>query len=416
MANTTTNTAIDAISRSVKNLAEQGYLTGFIVFFIYLFLLLLLGFTIYYLIHIGNRFVDNNKRITINRSKVFNYVLLLIGIFLLLIMVQFRQLLISLLSPFIVALVLAYTLNPLVRMLHKKGIGRLWGVLIIYLAFSVLIFIFSITIVPKITEEVKKLIELMPRYSNDAYNYLYQLFVKYNQNIENLPKEFSGVKDLLNINITKVQQVVVSVLTSVTNTILSMFSKIVSLILIPILGFYFLKDAEEFKKSATLLIPGRYRRGVLEVFKDIDVVLGGFIRGQITVAAIVGVASAIALSILGIEFAVLVGIIAGVANIIPYFGPVIGLIPGVLFALMDGPIKAVWVVVIFVIIQQVESGIISPKIVGKSVGIHPIWVMLSLLIGGQLFGLVGLLLAVPSAGVIKVLGKHFIKHITKVRV
>lgn len=407
---------IDVISKGVQRIAEKSYLPGFMAFFLYLFLLLLLGFSIYYLIHIGNRFVDKNKTVNINRKQVFNYTLILIIVFIVILMLQFRQVLLSLLSPFIIGIVLAYTLNPLVKALNKKGIGRLWGVLIIYLAFSIIILIFSLTLVPRITEEVKKLIELMPKYSNEAYEYLYDLFIKYNRNIETLPNEFGGVKDLLNINISRVQDVIINIITSLTNAVLSMFSKVVGLVLIPILGFYFLKDAEEFKKSAILLIPGRYRKGTLEVFKDIDLVLGGFIRGQLIVAALVGLMTIIALSIMGVEFAVLVGLIAGIANIIPYFGPVIGIIPGVIFALMDSPMKAIWVVVVFTVIQQIESAILSPKIVGKSVGIHPVWVILSLVVGGRLYGLVGLLLAVPVAGVIKVLGKHVVKHVTKARI
>jgi len=147
---------VDVISKGVRYLTEQSYLSGFIGFFIHLFLLVLLVFLIYYLIHIGNRFVDQQKKVHINRNQVFNYTIILIVIFLIVFMLQFRQALTSLLSPFFIAISLAYTLNPMVKYLNKKGIGRLWGVLIIYIAFSVVMLILSLTIVPKMTEEIKK--------------------------------------------------------------------------------------------------------------------------------------------------------------------------------------------------------------------------------------------------------------------
>ncbi|SCY58287.1 AI-2E family transporter [Alkaliphilus peptidifermentans] len=407
------NTALETLSNSIRTFTEKSYFNSFLNFFTQLLIIMLLGFIIYYLVHIGNRYVDENRRVNIKKKQIVYFLLSIIIMLLILFIFQIRTFILQILYPFILAIVLAYTLNPLVKYLNSKGIKRLWGVLIIYLTVSFIIFLITITLIPQMVNEVKKLLELLPRYGNETYDYLYNLFIRYNRNIDNLPRELDGVKDLLHININRVQQIIFNVLTSVTDGVLNMFSKIVGLILIPILGFYFLKDAEEFKKALILLIPSRIRKEALIVVKDIDIVLGGFIRGQLIVAAIVGLLTTISLLILKVEFAVLVGLIAGLANIIPYFGPIIGIVPAVIFALLDNPMKAIWVVIIFTIIQQVESAILSPKIVGKSVGIHPIWVLLALLIGGRLYGLVGLLIAVPTAGIIKVLGKHLKKYVVK---
>jgi len=179
-----------------------------------------------------------------------------------------------------------------------------------------------------------------------------------------------------------------------------------------VLAFYFLKDTTKIKKTLILTIPKKYRVSILEVVRDLDEVLGGFITGQLIVAAFIAILTTIALLVLGVRFAIIVGFIAGIANVIPYFESIIGIVPGVLFALLDSPTKLLlWVLGIFIAIQQIESAILSPKIVGNKVGIHPIIVVLVLLIGGKLFGVVGLMIAIPLAGTIKVFCKHLMKYI-----
>lgn len=319
----------------------------------------------------------------------------------------------EILSPFLFAIIIAYTLNPLVSYIEKKGIKRLWSVFIVYLAIAGVIFVFSVTLVPKITYEVKKLMESLPELGNYSYEYIYNKYVNYNNNIDNLPEEFQRVKDILKFNENRLEDFVIKAVSSVTNFMLSAFSKVVNMVLTLILAFYFLKDADSFKKMLILSIPKAIRKETLNIAKDIDKVLGGFIRGQLIVAGIVGLLTTISLLILKVEFAVIVGIIAGIANIIPYFGPIVGIIPAAIFASLGGLNKVLWVVGVFILIQQVESAVISPKIISDKVGVHPIVVILSLLIGGKFFGLLGMLLAVPVAAVIKVTVKHFVNYIAK---
>lgn len=405
--------AIETVSKSIRYLTEGKYLANSLNFIIQVLFVLLLSALLYYIVNIGNKYLDEKKRVSMQKKQIIYLILTVLGILFILLLINLRSLLISIFAPFILAIVLAYILNPLIKMLKSKGIPRLWGVLLVYLTISVIIFVFSVTLVPRMTAEVKNLIDALPSYGNETFEYFYDMYLKYNKNVESLPEEFQAVKDLLRINISRFQQIVINVLSTITEALLAAFSKIIGLVLIPILAFYFLKDAEEFKKSLILLIPSPWRKETLAIARDIDGVLGGFIRGQLIVAAFVGLLTTVAMLALKVNFAVLIGIIAGIANVIPYFGPVIGIVPGVIFALMDSPVKALWVIIIFTIIQQIESGILSPKIVGESVGVHPLVVILALLVGGKFFGLVGLLIAVPTAGVIKVLGKHFIKHIVK---
>jgi predicted PurR-regulated permease PerM len=161
-------------------------------------------------------------------------------------------------------------------------------------------------------------------------------------------------------------------------------------------------------------IPKGIRDQVINISRDIDNLLSRFIRGQLIIAMIVGVLSIIALVVLKVQFAFLIGTIAGVTNIIPYFGPIIGAIPAIIVALLDEPMKAIWVIIAFFIIQQTESAILSPKIVGESVGLHPVFVILVLLIGGELFGVIGLIFAIPIAASIKIILNHLVKILIKI--
>lgn len=135
---------------------------------------------------------------------------------------------------------------------------------------------------------------------------------------------------------------------------------------------------------------------------EMDNSLGSFIRGQLLISAIVGVLIAVGLSIIGVDFALIIGLIAGIFNIVPYFGPVIGAIPAVISALLKSPLSAVYVVILFIVVNQVESSIISPNILGEHVGLHPVTVIFCIISGGYLFGILGVILAVPVTSIIKV--------------
>jgi predicted PurR-regulated permease PerM len=210
------------------------------------------------------------------------------------------------------------------------------------------------------------------------------------------------------------QVYIIDLFRQITTKTLNIFSNIVSIVLIPIYTFYFLKDTQFFRRKVLKSIPKGIRDQVINISRDIDNLLSRFIRGQLIIAMIVGVLSIIALVVLKVQFAFLIGTIAGVTNIIPYFGPIIGAIPAIIVALLDEPMKAIWVIIAFFIIQQTESAILSPKIVGESVGLHPVFVILVLLIGGELFGVIGLIFAIPIAASIKIILNHLVKILIKI--
>lgn len=151
------------------------------------------------------------------------------------------------------------------------------------------------------------------------------------------------------------------------------------------------------------MIPLSKRSELLQLWEEIDEVLINFIIGNLTVALLVGSCTAFGLAMIGMDFPLLLGIITGITNIIPYFGPVIGGIPAVLLALLKSQKLAFYVIIVIVVVQQLESNFISPKVLGKSVGLHPLIVIFILLAGGELGGIVGMLIAVPLTAVLKII-------------
>ncbi len=377
-----------------------------------LFIVLLI-FSIYYLIHIGNKFIHEKNKITLKKKHAFNLLFSLVIVLFIVLLYQQKNIILQLLNPLIWAIIIAYLLSPIVRFLEEKGFKRIWGVVFLYATVIIAIIISSITITPKITRETSKLIELLPQYSKQANVLVNRVYAGIKQ-LDDLSPQLTGVKEVIQDNIGDIERVIIDVFRKITNGIIDLLSNIITLALIPIFAFYFLKDADYFKKKITFLIPKTCREECLDIGKDIDKLLSKFIRGQMIVAAIVGILSTIAMLALRIDFAFLIGFIAGISNIIPYIGPIIGAIPAVAIALLDTPTKAIWVVIAFIIIQQIESAILSPKIVGDSVGLHPVFVILALIVGNEWYGVLGMLFAIPIAASIKIVGKHIINLIVRV--
>lgn len=375
-------------------------------------LLLLLGFSVYYLVNIGNHFIDQQKKIRISKKHFYYFSLGIAGILFFGLLYNFRSIIWQVLPPLGWSVLLAYLLNPIVNQISKHNISRIWAVIIVYSILTATIFFILFTITPKISREMGRLIDLLPIYSRQAGELMNKIYSKLDQ-IEYLPPEFIGVEEAITENLTRIQVYLVNFFRNITTRIFNIFTHLVTLVLIPVFTFYFLKDASHFKKKIILLLPKSGRTAILDIARDIDILISRFIRGQLIVAAAVGVLSIAAMLIIKVEFAFLIGFIAGLSNIIPYFGPIIGSIPGVIIALLDEPSKAIWVIIAFTVIQQIESAIISPKIVGESVGLHPIMVILVLIVGNMLYGILGMLFAVPVAASIKIIFHHIIERIVR---
>ncbi len=297
--------------------------------------------------------------------------------------------------PFVFAIIIAYILNPLVEMLTERKMNRTAAVALIYFILIGSIIVALVYIIPIIILELDKLIDTFPFYTREVQNILANIKTTY---LTSLPLAF---QEIIDRNIHRMEELLLAWLQKIADAIIGIFSNMLSIILAPILGFYFLRDLDKIKECTILIIPISYRKIVLQWFERFSSTLGRYFRSQLIVSLIIGALTTISMMILGIDFAFLIGLVAGLTNIIPYFGPLIGIMPAVAIALLRYPYKIPWIIVSMLIIHQLESGIISPHIVGEHVGLHPITVILALLTGGTFFGLIGLILAVPTAALMK---------------
>jgi predicted PurR-regulated permease PerM len=200
-----------------------------------------------------------------------------------------------------------------------------------------------------------------------------------------------------------------NMLNSVTEQFFSIIVDIVSIVssavIIPFAIFFILKDGRKLKKNLFAMVPNKYFEMSLNLFHKVDLQLGGYLRGQFLDALIIGLLSIIALWILGVDYYVLIGIFAGLANMIPYVGPISGMIVAGLVVLMNGGSghDIVWVVGAFAIIQLIDNILVQPLVLAKSVNLHPLVIIFAIITGSQFFGLIGMLVAIPVTGILKVI-------------
>ena len=384
-----------------------------IIKYMKLLTMILLVIIIYYIINIGNKHVEERKKIEIDNRKLLGIFGSLMIIFILSFIVKKYSFLSETINSIFMSIILSYLLNPIVNNFEDKGISRTMSVVLIYFMLAIMIFILIFVFGPRITKEFKKLVSMLPKYLDTFFVYFDKIYKRYVSNIDNIPPQLDGLVGIFKENVSKIENMVVILVRKVTEKTFNVFSKIFTIILIPIISFYFLKDKEYFKKKIYFIIPKAYRSHVLKLSRDINKTIIKFVKGRIVVAIFVGVTTTLSLIILKVDFALIIGLIAGLADVIPYVGPVVGIIPAVIFALLKSPIKALWVIIIFTIIQQIESNIITPKVVGESVGIHPVTVILALIIGGGFFGVIGMILAVPVVGISKVVYSYLVENINR---
>ena len=316
----------------------------------------------------------------------------------------------SVIMPFIIGGLIAYILNPLVNKLEKRKLPRWLATALIYLLFLIVIVLCMNYFIPKLYSNISDLISNIPRYTEE-YNERFDNF-QATINYSSLPSQIKNIViSQIHANVFAIQNVFLAFLKNSIGTINSIFSLIVNFILGLIIGFYILKDTDYFKKQAASLVPRRLRGTANSAVSEINILVTGFIQGQLLIAAIVGTLEIIGLSIAGVKYAFILGLIGGIANIIPYFGPFIGAVPAISIALLDSPTKALFVALVFVIVQQIDNALITPRVMSEKCGMHPLLIIFVVLLGGSLFGIVGLVLAVPITAIIKVIGGKIIERI-----
>jgi predicted PurR-regulated permease PerM len=306
----------------------------------------------------------------------------------------------SIVEPILFSILLAYILNPFVKYLSGKGINkRLAAISIIIILFAFFTFIIFF-IIPGMMKDLLGAISSLDKYGEKITEYIN------NSGYNTIPKY---MRQVLDNNILKFEGITVKYLNELFKQIINFGMELPTYILAPVFIYYFLIDTDFFLNLIKILIPVRARVKTIELGREMDKIIGGFIRSQLILSLIVMVLTFIVLVVFKIKFPIVIAFINGVANIIPYFGPIIGLFPAFIAALSESTNKAIMIGIAFLILQEIESSVIAPKVMGESIGMHPVFVMIVLLIGGKFFGAWGLIFSIPVGGIIKVSWNYLIR-------
>ncbi len=314
--------------------------------------------------------------------------------------------------PIVLALILFYLLRPILRMLENFKIPRIWGIIIIFLGVVGLFTLLIVLVFPFLRSQFQTLIEEFPEYfmqlltDVDAFlrtsfigNYYSESDFTIDTLLATLP---ANIADTL-------QNTVTSVITGVTGLISTITGVILSVVIVPFILFYLLKDGEKLPEYFLKLLPPRFREDTREVFTEADRQLGAYIQGQLIVAFCIGVMVYIGFLIIGMDYALLLGVLAMVTSVVPYIGPAIAIAPAAIIALVTSPFMLVKLAIVWTVVQLVEGNLISPQVMGKTLFIHPVTIIFVLLTAGSLFGIVGVILGIPMYALLRVLISHFYK-------
>lgn len=307
-----------------------------------------------------------------------------------------------LLIPLLAAGVVVYLLNPIVGWLHRRGLPRVLGAAVAYLAALAVLGGGLVLAGPMLAEQVRAAVAALPT------------------DLETAEAEAQLLADRLGVSVdvdfdgSRVQQWlldnrddVVRSLTGLGSATASVLSSLAVALIGAVAAFYVLVDLPRLGSACLALVPPPRRAEVTDVARAVSTTVGGFLRGQLLVAGFVGVASALVMWLIGLPLWLLVGLVAGVTNLVPFIGPFIGGGLAVVIALVNGePLLALWAVLAITVVQQVESHVVSPLVMGRTVQLHPVVVMLAVLLGGSLAGFLGLLVAVPIAASLRILLRH----------
>ena len=296
--------------------------------------------------------------------------------------------------PVILSGLLFYLLNPLVDLMEKYKINRVLAISIIFIIIAILLIIGLAVAIPNLQRQVVIFAQNVPSYLEDADKVIDDLVTKrlpddFRPQLEQVLANFSTQATAWASNISSKAVNWVSALISGTSQV------IVALIIMPFMLFYLLRDGKGLRDYITQFLPNKLREPVGRVLTDVNQQLANYVRGQITVAVIVAIMFIIFFKIIGLRYAVALGVTAGVLNLVPYLGSFLAMLPALVLGLIAGPVMLLKVIVVFIVEQTIEGRFVSPLILGSQLNIHPITILFVLLTSGSMFGIWGVLLGIP---------------------
>ena len=308
--------------------------------------------------------------------------------------------------PFAIGGFITYLLHPIVEKLHQKGVHRGLAIFLIYILFFGGIGLGIYKGVPAMIDQLKDLSDSAPVLAEQYRGWI----AKLESNTREWP---DGLQTRIDEGINALEKKLDSLLTVIVNILIRFLNSALILMIIPFIAFYMLKDFPLIKRTLWYITPKKWRKQGILFLKDVDESLGSYIRGQLLICIIIGSVSALLFWLFHLKYPLILGLIVGVTNVIPYFGPIIGAVPAVIIAATSS-VKLVLVTLVIVFgLQFLEGNILSPLIVGKSLHMHPLIIMIALTAGGEVGGILGLILAVPVLVVLKVAIVHAKNHFIK---
>lgn len=311
----------------------------------------------------------------------------------------------TIVAPIIVSIILYYLFNPLVNLMERYNISRLWGVIILFLVIIGVIALAINLLIPVIGAQFKSFGNNFPYYV-DKVNKFIDSVTKYS-----LISNFYGqIQDQLDSLAKKLPSMVSDYFNGFGSKVKNFAEALVNVGVViattPFVLFFMLKDEHRFKEFSTNLMPPKFRKDFHDLLDKMSLQVGSYIQGQIIVSFCIGILLFIGYSIIGLDYSLILASIAAVTSVVPYIGPTIAISPAIIIALITSPIMLLKLVVVWTAVQFIEGHFISPNIMGKTLKIHPLTIIFILLSAGNLLGVVGVILGIPAYAILKVLVSH----------
>lgn len=309
----------------------------------------------------------------------------------------------AVLAPFLIAIIISYLLNPIVSKLVERGVPRGASVLLIYVIFFALVSALLANFIPIFINQMKEFMEHLPSTIEQFESWMKQ----FNAGKRGMPE---AVQKAFDANLASFEERMTNYISGILASSGTILGQLFNAMVIPFLVFYMLKDLKIMERTVVTIFPVRHRKDLIRLLKEIDEALGNYIRGQLLVMLTVGTLVYVGYLIVGMPYSLMLALIVAITNIMPYVGPFIGAAPAITLALTVSPLMALKVAAVNLIVQQLEGNLISPAIVSKSINLHPMLIIFALLLGGEIGGVLGLLLAIPVFAILKVVMDHVLLH------
>ncbi|MFD1705316.1 AI-2E family transporter [Siminovitchia sediminis] len=312
----------------------------------------------------------------------------------------------TLLPPIIVSGVLYYLLRPLVNRLEKK-MPRTLAIILVFLGIAGLMTAIVFIVGPELQRQYNHFVENLPSYITSVQQWVLSIMEKdWFQNFQ----ESNYVENITAYIENNAKNMLENAGATAANAIGMIANTVMVLVLVPFVLFFMLKDGEQAPKFLYKILPRRHKEEAEDILDDMDGALSAYIQGQMIVSFCVGLTTYIGYLIIGLDYSLVLGLIAMVTNVIPFIGPWFGAFPAVIVGLLDSPLQALLVVVVVVIAQQIDSNITSPLVMGKKLNVHPLTIIFVLLVAGKFGGLFGMIFAVPVYALLKVIVSHMYRY------